>query len=413
MQGLAGLNVEISALFDEVRLTGRVQRQVDSAISRRLAPSFTPFDFIDTSELNLSRLLAWMLDSSGSHGQGRAYLDKLVAALGLTWSLGDAPSTVTLEEATSTIDRSGRRLDIVVRVSGHILGIENKPYTGYSEVQVSDYLSDLRKKAQFGTASRYCLACFQGWSGEIPGSQLTDAQVAADLAERRLVPIHYSRLAEWVELCAAETEPIVVQAFLRQMADIFQKRFGGGSIDVHRSALVDVILDSERSLQAALDVIASADDLLTAVAARFRQALSARLTDGMTMVDVAGRQSFDTVMKRQAGLDIDLGPDVPFTMGLIFDKPRYVGPYVGLAPREGTVRERAAVREELNKRGYALAADQWWIGWQWLHRLTQTQESEPQETWRMMADGRLADRVVEIAQRFRHDLTSMAVDRGA
>lgn len=126
MQGSAGLDVEISALFDEVRLTGRVQRQVDSAIGRRLAPSFTPFDFIDTSELNLSRLLAWMLDSSGSHGQGRAYLDKLVVALGLAWTLGDAPSTVTLEEATSTIDRSGRRTDIVVRVGGHILGHVDK-----------------------------------------------------------------------------------------------------------------------------------------------------------------------------------------------------------------------------------------------------------------------------------------------
>jgi hypothetical protein len=92
--------------------------------ARRLAPDFNVFDFIAPDELRLSSILAWLLDPAGSHGQGSLFLVELLRELGLDGPMdGLDASRVGVEVQT----HERRRVDVVVRMPGAILGVENKP----------------------------------------------------------------------------------------------------------------------------------------------------------------------------------------------------------------------------------------------------------------------------------------------
>lgn len=407
---MAEFEPALAALLGEVRLIERVHQHVTGAIATSLAPAFTAFDFVDTSELGLSRLLAWLLDSGGSHGQGRTYFDKLVAKLDLAWGFDGYASTVTLEETTSAISRSGRRIDLVVRAGRSILAIENKPYTGYGELQISDYLRDVRRKAEGAGSQSWCLVCLQGWNGGIADKQLLDPIVAAESAKGNLLCFNYRQLADWLTDCATETEPIMVQSFLRSMA-AFARKGVMREVKMSETGLVDVLLKDAGFLHSSLGVIASGDQVLEAVGRRFVDQITALLPDRMI---VANEQSSEALSlhKGNTGFDIVFGSELPFKIRVMFERVRFDGPYVSVRQNDPSADTNPALQQALNAHGYALRTDRYGIGWQWLHKLSQTLQREPEmvEVWRMMADGRLASELVTIAQRIEGDLATIQRD---
>src|SRR4051812_36234492 len=93
--------------------------------AQRLAPDFNVFDFIAPDELRLSAILAWLLDPAGSHGQGALFLAEFLREIGLPWLDEDlALARVAVEAGTDV----GRRIDVLVRLPGAVLAIENKPF---------------------------------------------------------------------------------------------------------------------------------------------------------------------------------------------------------------------------------------------------------------------------------------------
>jgi len=61
---------EVSGLLSQVTHSLGALRRARKLFEDRLAPEFSPFQFIKISEMGDSRLLKWMLDPKESHGQG-------------------------------------------------------------------------------------------------------------------------------------------------------------------------------------------------------------------------------------------------------------------------------------------------------------------------------------------------------
>ena len=134
--------------FDALKPTLEMAAKLDRELNRHLAQRFNALEYLRTSELGLSRIIADLLKAGDdtAHGQGPLFLRIFLTKLGIGLTLSDSDlrkAKVFLERQTE--DR--RRIDIFVEIprgdGTFRLAIENKPYTGDSENQVKDYLEYL------------------------------------------------------------------------------------------------------------------------------------------------------------------------------------------------------------------------------------------------------------------------------
>ena len=136
--------------FAELAPRLETARELDLELDRRLARRFNVFDYLRTDERGLSRIIADLLNPQAGHGQGTVFLRTLLEELKwfpLRHDLDECTISASVEHRTS----SGRKIDVVVRViapnrQAWCLAIENKPFAGDQENQVSDYLEYLEEK---------------------------------------------------------------------------------------------------------------------------------------------------------------------------------------------------------------------------------------------------------------------------
>jgi len=132
-----------------------IARQAEEKIERFTAARFSIFHFWNPNEVALSGLIADFLNPQGRHGQGPLFLEKFLSLLNRQLKSDDRLSTsalsateVTTEAATSHIESSQRRIDILAvnSKSRWVLAIENKPWAVDQVDQLPDYQAHLEAK---------------------------------------------------------------------------------------------------------------------------------------------------------------------------------------------------------------------------------------------------------------------------
>lgn len=134
----------IALLLDTVHARLGAFRAARELYRDRLAPGFSPFEFIPLGKLGLSDLLAWLLDPRGSHGQDGRFLAAFLVRLGPGWAgLPTGSAAVRTEAPTDRNEKTDRHIDILVQGRAWTLSIENKSRPGDREGQVQDYLAQI------------------------------------------------------------------------------------------------------------------------------------------------------------------------------------------------------------------------------------------------------------------------------
>lgn len=64
----------VQSLINDVSQKINALETAQALYSRQLSPDFSTFDYINTDELGLSRILAALLDPQGSHAQQESFL---------------------------------------------------------------------------------------------------------------------------------------------------------------------------------------------------------------------------------------------------------------------------------------------------------------------------------------------------
>ena len=135
----------LEQFFLELKPRLDAARWLEDERDRRFAPRFNVLDLLEPKELDLSRIIANLLEPKGRHGQGALFLRCLLDKLQFDFDGDDEAlrhSRVTIESTNE--DQS--RLDIKVEIDPrHCLAIENKPWAEDQPNQVRDYLKALEK----------------------------------------------------------------------------------------------------------------------------------------------------------------------------------------------------------------------------------------------------------------------------
>lgn len=124
-------------------------------IERFTAARFSVFDYCWPDEMALSRLMASLLEPRGRHGQQELFLKLFIGGLSRKLELTGQErlpimdlreTTIYTEVATSHIENTRRRIDILLVNPNWVLALENKPWAGEQVDQLSDYQNHLDKK---------------------------------------------------------------------------------------------------------------------------------------------------------------------------------------------------------------------------------------------------------------------------
>ena len=140
--------------FAELSPRLEMARALETELDRHLARRFNVLDYLRTDELGLSKIVADLLNPSGSHGQGILFLEKFVDGLGEHVFRLDLSAGRISDPKNEKGILSNRRIDVYLQIGNgeraQCLAIENKPYARGQEKkvknQVKDYLKFLKDK---------------------------------------------------------------------------------------------------------------------------------------------------------------------------------------------------------------------------------------------------------------------------
>jgi len=149
MIGDTNLKQETRQFFEGAKQGLAIWRQATANLDLYLARRFTFFHFVDLDENRMSDVFAYLLNPDETHGQGELFLREFLSDVPLEWLSESGWSRVSIgrEVITSRIENWNRRIDIEIAFqiadSWVAIAIENKPWAGDQDQQLSDYARHL------------------------------------------------------------------------------------------------------------------------------------------------------------------------------------------------------------------------------------------------------------------------------
>ena len=248
-------------------------RDTKKHLDRFLSTDFNVFEWIKLnkkfesnenrlSEIILSKIIASLLNPSGSHGQDRKFLDAFlhldeirrhIKPNDLDSLLKQRPLSVTCESYTVYIENSRRRIDILVDFENFGLGIENKLWAVDQEKQVQDYSNHLKKRYK----GKFCLLYLTPERGDPDESSIL-SNCREELKQNgKLICISYRHdILKWIEECCRLCESDRFRWFLRDFKDYIPTILQEGPMNdsIERNLILDHALENKKNLEIALDI---------------------------------------------------------------------------------------------------------------------------------------------------------------
>ena len=236
---------QIISLLEEVTLKTETLKEARKRFADRLAPDFNIFDYLKTDEMGLSRCIANLLDPTEKHGQKEVFLKAFLKRI--NWKGNNRVSFVRLEEQAN----GQRRIDIFLKFeSGEIIGIENKPWAGDQENQLSDYASFIEREA--GGNNWLLIYLSNNEPSDYSGTKKEVFERAK--SEGKFIRLDYSKVIEWLEDCACKSKALTVRLFIEDLAKFIRIKVNGELDMSEENELKNLILASSKNLTSAFHV---------------------------------------------------------------------------------------------------------------------------------------------------------------
>ena len=158
---------------------------------------FNPFQFMRTDEMGLSKILAFLLDPKGAHGQGDLFLNSFLKYIGKHNFLAYDNIQVCVEKATS----ENRRHDIFIEgFLNHrrhwIVSIENKlRFATDQEEQLKDYRDDLEGYREV----EYCLIYLPVFKEPPSENSIRKNEWEALISAKKAILLSAKDLLDWLD----------------------------------------------------------------------------------------------------------------------------------------------------------------------------------------------------------------------
>ena len=385
------LDSSISGLLQGV--SGRIDAlaQARRLYSDRLAPDFNALDFLRVDEIGLSRLIAWLLDPSETHAQGTAFLAAYIATFAPEWTHFPLDGVRVQLEAPCS---AGGRLDVLVSGPDWRIAVENKPFAGDQNLQLTRYL------ATIDAVRHGKLIYLAGLEGQGPSEDSISAALKEERLETgQLVLSSYSALRPWLDLCRGACKAERIRSFIDDIQRHILHQFEGYRDMTEKTAVIDAVMSDRKSLEAANLIAASWPGAQKALLEDFHEhfAILAKTNGWHT------ESGLDASSDSKVDLHNPALPHITFTLN--FERSAYRGFCWGVA----VVAEDAGQSERLCKAitasdfGQGDGQNSWWPWWRYASAndadLPVPEDWTGSEGWIALRERTLAPQVIALATR--------------
>lgn len=366
-------------------------RDARAQFQDRLAPDFSVFDFIGPNELKLSRILSWLLDPRGTHGQGAAFLSAFLKWISVPWAEADVAGAKVMLEAPAA---DGRRIDILITAPTWAIAVENKPWAGDQDAQLRDYLSFLKPYP------RRCLVYLAGGRGRLPAEHsLPSHERECHLGRGELHLSSYVDLCDWIDLCRGACRAERVRTFLDDLQQYIHQEFGGAMDMSEQRALLDSMMATPATVEAAASIAAAWPAAQAALLNMLAEQLRRGRPEGWAV---------DGALNQQRESTITLSPPAAdHWFAITFDSSRYADFGFGIQLGKSSKVRASQLNDMIKASGFGLGSGGPDGDWAWWRHTT---EQDPDiaapahwllvaAPWNKVRKGELAQEILGTARR--------------
>lgn len=263
-----GEHLATRGFLDRMRGVSNVAKAAERMIAKATAYKFRYFSLFDLNEMTLSRLIAFLLDPSQTHGQGATFLKLFLREAGLPDASGDRGSTQIWTE--DTLNTGNGRVDIRVHyaiegTSVMHLVIENKPWAGDGEDQIARYVEHL--EIECNNQDNWHIIYIPPTAREPTERAINQNQLRTLTSLEKITILPYvaeegSRsIVHWLKSCAGQCEAAGPRGFIRDFISYIEENLSGegrqhmGDTEQEISRMVlGFLQNSEEDLEVAIEV---------------------------------------------------------------------------------------------------------------------------------------------------------------
>lgn len=401
----------VQSLINDVSQKIHALETAQALYSHQLSPNFSPFNYISTDELGLSRILADLLDPKGSHAQQESFLRLFIEYCLPTIHRDDkwqvlldniGKMEVFLEEVTSK-SNSLRRMDIYLKYQvgndSYGICIENKPYASDQYNQLIDYYKELKRR---GHINRHII--YLNEYNDTPSEYSVDTKTLESwITSNQYSHLRFSGLIGWLKACQVECQNHSVSEFIAQLIKFIQKQFMGIEDMNEAKSVLNTMLSSQENIASALKIALNTHDMKKQLIEKLQRDLITIIAKenkpySTIKTDLKGinKEEQITFNIKESALDFCLGFG-----GTVFTNP-YLGIFIANEDVEpnyeyyekiltkcrasnGIIGENLKGEEDKSKGGY-------WCAWYNFEPYDWWSKTEP---WEQIHNGEMAHKIIK------------------
>ena len=209
---------KLNLFFDELSFRNDLFKHFKNQADKQLSSDFNVFNVINPDENKLSDILADILDTHGSHGQGNLFLNEFISFLINKKLKIQFDNYRVLREVSAN-----GRIDILLEGDNFALIIENKPFAIDQVDQINRYYDSMIQKYNDNVAVLYLNKTEsnpQNFSDKLKEKQIINLS-----NNKKLLVIAYLELNDYLTICLQKCESNKFRFFLTDFVDYININF--------------------------------------------------------------------------------------------------------------------------------------------------------------------------------------------
>ncbi|HHE9997714.1 TPA: PD-(D/E)XK nuclease family protein [Haemophilus influenzae] len=275
----------------------RVQREKNELYDSN---RFNPFQFLQTDEMGLSKILAFLLDPTETHGQGDLFLNSFLKFINKHQFLAyqkvniylekitkeendEITNEITNETTNETTNKNGRH-DIFIEgildnKTSWVISIENKLQGAIDQPkQMHTYDKDLKNYV----SDSYFLIYLPIFSNNPPEKSISEDKWAKLMSDKKAMVLSASMLIKWLD------NTLIIAPAVKQFCNDFKKFLSedimGNTQDSNE--LIECLINNDKALFSALTVLETRDTLYEKLMAMLVEQLKIRFNRYTKLINI-------------------------------------------------------------------------------------------------------------------------------
>lgn len=309
----------------------RVQREKNELYDSN---RFNPFQFLRTDEMGLSKILAFLLDPTETHGQGDLFLNSFLKFINKHQFLAYQKVNIYLEKITKeendeitneTTNKNGRH-DIFIEgildnKRSWVISIENKLQGAIDQPkQMHTYAKDLKNYV----SDSYFLIYLPIFSNNPPEKSISEDEWAELMSNKKAMVLSASMLIQWLD------NTVIIAPAVKQFCNDFKKFLSEDIMGNTQNSneLIECLINNDKALFSALTVLETRETLYEKLMAMLVEQLKIRFNQYAKLININFECGEDESFNKK-GYGLYIGND-DFGVCIYFNKKGLSDAYYGV-----------------------------------------------------------------------------------